>query len=125
MQGLLTILGKKDKKMASPMGFDKEGASPTKSRSKATATLRKVSNPIFCAAKNNGKKKKQQRANLFAKLLLAFCRDYSRFLEKKTKKWHLQWDSNPENTAENARCYIQYYILNFLAMREIVTTSFA
>ena len=68
------------------MGFDKEGASPTKSRSKATATLRKVSNPIFLQMqKNNGKKKKQQRANLFAKLLLAFCGDYSRFLEKRQK----------------------------------------
>ena len=53
--------------------------------------------------KNNGKKKKQQRANSFAKLLLAFLQGLLTILgKKKTKKWHLQWEyfwnpSYPEN----------------------------
>ena len=69
---------------------------------KRRATRRKVSNPIFLQMqKNNGKKKKQQRANLFAKLLLAFCGDCVTILGKKTKKWHLQRDSNPCCRDEN------------------------
>ena len=61
----------------------------------------KESNPIFCLTKNIGKKKKQQRANKFAKQLLAFCRDYELNAVKKAKKWHLQWDSNPCCRDEN------------------------
>ena len=53
---------KRQKKMADLQGFD-GGRSPT-SRSGATATHSKVSNPIFCATKNNRKKKNPLPENL-------------------------------------------------------------
>ena len=58
--------------MASPMGFDKEGASPTKSRSTATATLRKVSNPFFCIAKKYQQKEKATTGKFICQAVACF-----------------------------------------------------
>ena len=57
------------KKMVHPAGFDEERSDEVREHrrpqgEKRRATRRKVSNPIFLQMqKNNGKKKKQQRAN--------------------------------------------------------------
>ena len=82
------------------LGFD-GWRSPT-SRSKATATHDKVSDSIFLLEQKITAKRKNPDGQIYlSKSGFAFCRDYSRFLKKRQKKWHLQWDSNPCCRDEN------------------------
>ena len=88
--------------MADLQGFD-GGRSPNEPE-QSEGNLQTVSNPVFCK-KRPAKRKNSGGETEFTQTEFAFCKDYSRTLEKKQKKWQTYKDSNLDKVNQNHLCY--------------------